>query len=57
LVISIAAPEIDISLIKQLIWPPANSIPPDINIFLRGFARLSMKAGCVEILKIEKKRY
>jgi hypothetical protein len=51
---SIAAPETDMSLIKQLIGPPANSIAPDINTFLRGCVRLSMKAEWVEILKIER---
>src|SRR5450432_3837816 len=51
LLISIAAPETDMSLIKQLTMPPTNSIAPDINTVLRGCTRLSMKAACVEILK------
>jgi hypothetical protein len=50
----VAAPETDMSLIKQLRRPPANSIAPDINTFLRKCARLSMKAECVGILKIER---
>ena len=43
LAISSAAPEMDMSQIKQLIVLPANSIAPDIKTGLRGFARLSIK--------------
>jgi hypothetical protein len=42
LVTSIAAPEMEILLIKQLMVMPANSIAPDISTALRGLARLSM---------------
>ena len=42
LLTSIAAPEMEMLLIKQLITLPANSIAPDINTGLRGAARFSM---------------
>jgi hypothetical protein len=48
LVTSIAAPEMEMLLIKQLMVLPANSIAPDINTGLRGEARLSMKL-CVGV--------
>ena len=54
LVTSIAAPEMEMLLIKQLMVLPANSIAPDINTALRGPARLSMKLCYVQILKIDK---
>jgi hypothetical protein len=43
LVTSIAAPEMEMLLIKQFTMLAANSIAPDINTVLRGLARLSMK--------------
>jgi hypothetical protein len=43
LVTSIAAPEMEMLHIKQLMVLPANSIAPDINAELQGIARLSMK--------------
>jgi hypothetical protein len=46
-------PEIDMSLIKQLTVLPANSIAPDIDTFLRGFARLSRILVCIENFKID----
>jgi hypothetical protein len=52
----IAAPEMEILLIKQLMVMPANSTAPDINAALRGLARLSMKMSYVETaVKIDKK--
>jgi hypothetical protein len=51
---SIAAPEMERSLIKQLTWPSANEIAADINTFLRGLARLSIEIRCDENLKFEK---
>jgi hypothetical protein len=50
LVTSIAAPEMEMLLIKQLITLPANSIAPDINTGLRGAARFSMIRRYLEIL-------
>jgi len=50
LVTSIAAPEMEMLLIKQLITLPANSIAPDINTGLRGAARFSMMRRYFEIL-------
>jgi hypothetical protein len=50
LVTSIAAPEMEMLLIKQLITLPAISIAPDINKGLRGAARFSMIRRYLEIL-------
>ena len=43
LVTSSAAPEIKMSLIKQLMLQSANSIAPDINTVFRAPARLSIQ--------------